>query len=531
MAEIPHFIAEGAQAPGLDHFQERLLMEPSEAASKLGDQLDEFTNQYIAAKNMAAKNDAVLKAGTGLQSIQDSAATIPDREKALAQYDQQSTDYLQSTLQGISNPLVRLSVQDDLTRQVLSRREQVGHQSYGLEVGSQRDSLDANLAGSATAFAAAPDPVTRAHVMDDALNAIHGSVAAGIITPGEGELKVNAFNSSAAEVALKQDRNAVLANRDPLDAMAFEKKVSDPANYPGLLPEVRENFIKEAETTVYSLSQEQLARATHAIALADKALADHQRANAADLWGSALAGNPIDNAALAEKVRTQQISPEQANAVLSIKAGRDDPQAQTALFDRIYQGQATDADVVGLVAQGRLTGGTAVSALKALTEYNKEGGGMTAAAKGYYETLKTAVGPGSDPFAPIDDSTKQRWAAAQADWTNRVVVGHENPRSVMVDLLAQYSTASAPPLATPMFGAIAEPKDVLTAAAATRQAYAAGRISQAQFADQAQILQDWGRFYQDRATRQNAIKAATSQPKPAPGQSAPDNAAPPPGGF
>lgn len=530
MAEIPHFIAEGAAAPELDHFQLQQFREPGEALQRVGDQLGDFADQYIAAKNMAAKNDAVLQAGTGLQSIQDSAAAIPDRDKALAQYDQQSGDYLKSTLDGIQNPLVRLSVQDDLTRQVLSRREQVGHQSYGLEVGSQRDSLDANLASSATSFAAAPDPVTRAHVMDDALNAIHGSVAAGIITPGEGELKVNAFNSSAAEVALKQDRNAVLANRDPLDAMAFEKKVSDPTQYPGLLPEVRENFIKEAETSVYSLSQEQLARSTREIALSERQLLQSQRANAADLWGSALAGNPIDNADLAEKVRTQQISPEQANAVLSIKAGRDDPQAQTQLFDRIYAGQASDADVIGLVGQGRLTGNTAVSALKAISEYDKEGGGMTAAAKGYYETLKTAVGPGSDPFAPVDDSVKQRWAAAQGDWTNRVVVGHEDPRGVMVDLLAQYGTASKPPLAAPMFGAINAPGDVLTAAAATKAALASGQINRAQFADQAQILQDWGRFYQDQATRQNAVKGVTSQPKPSPGTPA-STAPPPDGGF
>ena len=93
-----------------------------------------------------------------------------------------------------------------------------------------------------------------------------------------------------------------------------------------------------------------------------------------------------------------------------------------------------------------------------------------------------------------------------------MLVGRQDPLTVLSDMLPRYTqpTADIAALPRPRMGTITGAQDIPKVAAATKQAFDAGQITQSQFTSEAQLLGRYDAIYQQHA----AALAATAAAKP-----------------
>lgn len=252
---------------------------------------------------------------------------------------------------------------------------------------------------------------------------------------------------------------------------------------------------------------------------AQRNLTNVQRDNEATLFGSAVLGQPIDQAMLGNAIRNQQISPMAYNAITAVQQktaeGQDDPITSIALWDNIANRSATNDDVFRFVTQGKISGKTAIEMVKSLgTQAKTERDHVE---KGDYETLKTTLGGHAlesgmmDIFGTGKIAHAELWAQAQQEWNHRVVQQGERPDAVLGDMLPRYqkaipNTPAAWP--NPRMGAVHTIEDVADVAAKTKAAFQGGQIDQSTYNTEGDLLERYRRAFVIQAQSAAAAKAA-----------------------
>ncbi len=274
MPVIPTFETQGTPQIGsrVAEIDPGVAGAPGAALAQAGAQVQgvaqQFQQRYVEARRQATAADLVAGASKQLGDLQFKYSKIPDREAAYNGFTADAAALRQTTLDGISDPLIKAHVQDRLGQEAVIRGLDTQNAAFQLESSARRGDLDTRLNQYAQSAATATNDLLRAKITDDAHADIAGSVAAGWLHPEEGAQHKLQFTSRVQQIAAEQERNAVLTSRDPDAARAFEKKINDPASFPGLLPQVREQLGYRAENLAYRIEAEDERRKREAEAIA-----------------------------------------------------------------------------------------------------------------------------------------------------------------------------------------------------------------------------------------------------------------------
>lgn len=285
----------------------------------------------------------------------------------------------------------------------------------------------------------------------------------------------------------------------------------------GMEPRIRQRII---DGTMEHL-QKMNSLENQAESQADKHLSNNQRDNNAILFGSTLGGQNISDSDLANYVRNQQITPEAAKAIkqqqISTAEGKDEPLQTAVLWGKVSTGDATQNDIWGALAAGYIRGTTANEMIKAQATHAKTN--VDQVERGSYEALRSTLNGkaiesgGIDLFGANAKAAAQLWAQAQQEWSRRVVVGKEPAQDVLNDMLPRYekSMPETPnALPNPRYGIIGNSEDVKAVAQKTKDARAAGEISQDTYNSEGALLQKYLLFYQNKEQRKANLKASSS---------------------
>lgn len=485
----------------------------SQGAAELTDVANQFGEKYIAARRQAEATNTVAQATGALAELSHKYSLMPDRAAAMAGYSADAAALKQQTLSGIDSPLVSQEVSARFDEQALNLGIETGKQAFSLESSKQRGTLVTNLADYAQKAATAPNDGYRAIINDNAIGAIDSSVAGGWLHPEEGEQMKLEYRSNTAAVSVKRDMNA-----DP--AMAAQK-LSDPAEYPGLLPAQRETFQYRAEMRADRQANQAIAAQAHADAMAERNLRQTQATNEATILGQVIAGS-------ANAPTPGQMSDLAAHGLISASGldtiyaaarrgadGQDSAPAAIDLYQKLGQGSLTADDIHAAVGHGELSTRTALNLMEGLNARGKSD--TNAIERGAFGQLKTALSGDAiekGMFGAADHAPQVAgWAQAQGEWTKRVTVGGEDPQAVLSDMLPRYTSAQAAAptwLPSPRFGAVTSSDDLNAVGGATYQALQAGKIDQATYDNQKTLLNQYKAFY-DRQNAQRTVTAPKSQ--------------------
>lgn len=485
----------------------------------------QFEQRYADARRQAQAADAVAGASQQLGDLQFKYSKIPDRQAAYAGFQQDAKALRDTTLAGISDPLVRAHVQDRLDQESVIRGLDTQNAAFQLESSARRGDLDTRLNQYAQSAATTTNPLLKAKLTDDATADIGGAVAAGWLHPEEGAQHKIQFTSRVQQIAAEQDRNAAHAEEDPQAAAAFATRINDPASYPGLLPQVREQLGNRAISMAQTLTMRSIQTQMRADAQAERDLRRGQAATETALLAKVYSGQAPDLGSLVDLAQRQQISPGGLEAVHSAmnqaQAGRDDPRTALGLFGQLDKGTLQQQDIYD--ALPRLSKNTAVDLMRALASRSREE--SSAVERADFATVKTAlsgaaVEQGGFAFdkAPEKQAQAQLWTGAQAEWTKRVRLGGEDSGAVRDDIIQRYTPAvtQAAALPKPRLGAVASAADVTAISQRTVDAFSAGQLSPEQFADEKALLVRYGALYAQQAASQ-AKAAAARAPAAKPG--------------
>lgn len=255
-------------------------------------------------------------------------------------------------------------------------------------------------------------------------------------------------------------------------------------------------------------------------AMGEKTLKLQQNAAASNYVADTLGGNPPTTAQLANDLRTGMLNKEGFDWVVAQgKAGapKDDLQTYDALTAELHAGTLKGTDVMDAASAGKLTTATARSLIKAVEDPTA---GKDAVATANHTALIEAIGGGMETsFFPAEQqrTLMNLRAQAQQEWTQRVMVNHEDSTAVLRDMIPRYvQTGSVPVgLAQPKFGPVVDQQSLSIAAQKLKAAHDAGQIDDADFAKNATIIGQYQAFYNLQA-KQTAIAKAVKTGKPLP---------------
>lgn len=502
------------------------------AAGQFSGAMTDFDAKYQDAKRQSDAAALAADAEGRLGQIQfalstqvptDPTTNLPDHTAARTAFDAQAQTLRGQILSGITDPEVQSYVAQHFDRAAIDRGMQTQSAAFGEESSARRGNLDQSVNNYTQALGQTDSDISRARITDQAVGAINGAVMGGWLTPQEGQDRIIRFKSGVAETAVQHALNA-----DPAVAL---QHLQDPTAYPGLLPDRRESLTYTAAIRADMAERQANAVQEKADRDAERQLRGAQAANAANLIGAAMGGQAIDTNHVADMVRSQQITPEAANAILTARLGHDDPQAAVRLWHDVGAGAATADDIYTALSTHAVSASTGVDMMRALGSRQSQGDNTVERAA--FANLRTALGgdtveKGLVDFGNATQAAMARgWAQAQSEWTNRVLVGHEDPRAALSDLVAKYQPPDHPPVtwARPKFGGVDNQDAVTTVWGQTKAAFQAGQLSNADYQAQAALLNQYRKFYGDLAARQAAAKAAKA-PGAKPGPALPGPAAP-----
>ena len=276
----------------------------------------------------------------------------------------------------------------------------------------------------------------------------------------------------------------------------------------GMDPRVAERIIDG----VYKHISQKNALEDHANTHADKSLANFQRDNEAVLFGHTVNGEPIPETDLGNMLIAQQITPAGYNAIKAVQTkqaeGTDDPMATAKLWGSVSDGNASKDDIYGAVIAKQISGKTANEMIKTQAERAKTQ--TNAVERGGFETLRAALngkiieagGGGLTSIFPGEAAghAAQLWSQAQGEWNDRVIFKKEDPQAVLADMLPRYQKAQPTDpaaLPNPRFGAVTSTKDIAAVAQKTKDAFAAGQITQDVYNSEGALLNRYLTFYHE----------------------------------
>lgn len=490
------------------------------------EEMARFAERYGEQQRATQAADTMVGAQNDLQAVAQKWSKTPNMAQAVAGFNDDANQIQTRTLAGIQDPQVKGLVSRQFDEARIAHSWNVRQQSFGLESSAQRGALDVQLAGLAQQAATAPTPEQRAQILDMASMAIK-SRAPMYLTPEEADKTTIQFRSDVQKVQALDfiQRASQGPNVTHLSPLAISNAILDPNNFQGLLPGERQQLADEAVRLGRTMVAMRMADDAHNEAVADKAQKAAQAANAADMIGTVNQTPPgadlpfkIDD--LTRAVRTQQLSGAGYSAVLTAmqrrSAGADDPTVAMDLWRRARLGEDVSHDALQAYADGKLKNETAIDIGKLVAS---RGTGETAPDKANFATLKTALNGYAIEqgiFAGADKAEKaQLWTAAQAEWTKRVLLGHENSSAVLGDMLQRYVKAPVAPdgLPTPRMGAVSSLADVTGVWARTKAAHDAGKMDDATFQSEADLLDRYRAAYTAAAaTRAPKATAGGAQP-------------------
>lgn len=496
--------------------------------------VEPWAERYAASRRAVMASDAMVDAQHGLaQSAQqwsrragtlDENGKIIGTDQAVNGFNDQAQQLRTQAVGQIADPLVKEQVAHSFNEAMIGHAESVRSQGFSQERLARLGQLDTQLNGLAQDAAATSTPEGKLNVTNTAATAIGTLRDAGFINGEEAATRGIAFTSHVQAVGVHQELNSALdlADRDPDAALRLARKINDPASYPGLLPEQRESLGRQAENIAYRLTVQASARAQKEDAAEAKALRQTQATNEAKLLSDVYDNKPVDIAAATAMASNQQISVAGLQAVHAAldrqREGKDDPLARIDLQQRIQDGEDVHADIRQAIIDHKLSGPTA----GALMTQNgaRQGKGDNAIDRANFNALKTVLGGDAVEKGMLNFDNKahvqqiQSWARAQIEWGNRVLVGGEDSRAVLTDMLPRYQSSNYPPAtwAAPRLGAVSSSQDVAAVWGKTKAAAAAGQITPDQLGAETDLLGRYRQFYAD----QDARRAATAV-KPAPG--------------
>ena len=292
----------------------------------------------------------------------------------------------------------------------------------------------------------------------------------------------------------------------------------------GMDPRVAERIIDG----VYKHISQKNALEDHADTHADKSLANFQRDNEAVLFGHTVNGEPISETDLGNMLIAQQITPAGYNAIKAVQTkqaeGTDDPMATAKMWGRVSDGNASKDDIYGAVIAKQISGKTANEMIKTQAERAKTQ--TNAVERGGFETLRAALngkiieagGEGLKSIFPGEAAghAAQLWSQAQGEWNDRVIFKKEDPQAVLADMLPRYQKAQPTDpsaLPNPRFGAVTSTKDIAAVAQKTKDAFAAGQITQDVYNSEGALLNRYLTFYQHSEAASAAAAKAMEKPK------------------
>lgn len=470
----------------------------AQGAGRVSNQMAEFDAKYQDARRSADATNIIAGATQQLGALEFKWSKTPDRQKALEGFNGEATALRQQLLAGVSDPYVGNIIGREFDTTSAGYSLSVGNRAFELESRTRIGDLERNNEAYAEALAAAPNDLVRAKISDNAVGGIRTAVAAGWLDPAKGaELEID-FKSKTAEVQARQLYNAAQMAGDPNAANAAVRALSDPNNFPGLLPDTRERWIAKADTLAARLEARGAAALAHADAVAERNQHRAQESNEATAMGLLLSGRDVDNGTVGALLNGHQITAAGASAILSTRdrlhEGSDDAGTVVRLWHGIDTRHASPQDIYAAIGAGTVKGTTGAQMIRAL-----DAGGPTsnAAERGAFNVLKTAMhGQAIELGSMNAPEVTTAWAQAQGDWHRRVTLGREDPTVVLNDLMKHYAHATTPTwLTVPRFGAVRSNADLQGVAQRTAAALAAGTIDQATADAQRRLLNEYFRFY------------------------------------
>lgn len=214
---------------------------------QLSDVAQAFTDRYVEARRQANAADITAGASAKLGDAQFRWSKVADQVAAANGFRAEAEKIRNDALAQSNDPLVQSAVTRSVDQETIMRGLDTRQAAFGLESSARRGALDTRLTQYAQSAASQQNPLLRAHTLDQAQGDIDSTVAAGWLRPEEGDERKIAFASRLQQISAEQDRNAALASHDPNVALAWAQKINDPASYPGLNPQVREQLGYRAE--------------------------------------------------------------------------------------------------------------------------------------------------------------------------------------------------------------------------------------------------------------------------------------------
>jgi hypothetical protein len=516
MANIPTFQREDLPAiqqtggqvnPEAAAAPEEALMQ---GAGQFENTVQAFNQRYQDARRQADTAGVMADATGQLADAQFRWSKVADRDTAMTGYAADAAQIRANNLGRINDPLATQIFTDTFDHQAAAYGVATGQEAFGLESSKRVGDLDLRLNQYAQAAVTAPNDQARASIIGQANGDIAGTVAGGWLHPEAGAQALIGFRSKMAEVSARSDMNS--------DPAATAAKLQDPASYPYLDPNLRQTLQYRADMRADRIERLQIAAQAHTDATAARDQRQAQSANETSLLEQVYAGQNVDPNTIAHLAETQQISPGGLEAIHSAQArkaqGTDDPMAVIHAYDQLGKGSLTADDVSGLVQRGAVKGMTGVELMRAVVEKGTQQ--QNATTRGYYDQLKTALSGGAVEQGLFKDTPPiiERWSQAQGEWTKRVIVGQQDPQSVLSDMLPRYAGASAGSptwLPAPRFGAISNSDDMNRIALQTNRALQTGQIDQSTYDSQVGLLNQYRNFF----TLQNAARTVATPAKPA----------------
>jgi hypothetical protein len=494
-----------------------------EAVARGGEQfsaaMDEFNQKYVGAAESADASHITAQASEALGNLQHKWSLTPNRADAQAGFDTDVAAARKQIVGSISDPIVQARVSTQFDQEVASRRGDTAAAAFRLESSTRRGQLDTDLNTLANSAAGASNPVLQAQLANNATTAISTAKEAGWLDPETADKLDLSFKSQVQEVKARSLMNAAIDKQDGTEAHALAAQLSDPGQFPGLLPERREVLQTRLENLGYRLDTRAASKLAHQDSVAERSLHQAQGHNEATLLAGIDGGkSDLSDSDIQHLADTQQISAGGVEALHAAKVrqenGIDDPKATLGLWHAIGTKQATSGMIYDAMGSGAISRNTATTMMRSLDAgANKQQDQVT---RGNYEQLKTALHGGAVEQGIIPDKSPAAavWAQAQGEWNRRVKLNGESPTTVLPDMLSRYGQGTATPtyLDQPKLGMVQSAADIAAVAKKTGDALKAGKISPSDFNSQLQLLSRYKQFYGSPAVKAPARPPSGATP-------------------
>lgn len=494
MPTIPTFTASpdvyAAPAPMADI---GAFTRPGEAVAQAGQQLgglgEEWEQRFIEAQRQATGANRVAQGIGALADARLKWSKVPDRQQALAGFDQDAATVRKGLLAGVDDPELASYIGRNFDIEAAQAASQTGVEAFNRQAAQQRGTVEQSLLTYSNLAAAATNDLQRAHYHDLAMQAIQGTVAAGWMNGEEGAQRTIQFNNDVArgraeQFMLASPNQAATTLADPTTRQQM---------FPGLTSAEAANLALRAENHAYRTEMIQSRIQAHADFMAERQLRTQQANNEVQLYTDILQGKALDIGQVADMAQRGQLAPGAITTLVDAQArrnaGHDDPMTLLHAQEAAITGTLTPEQVHAAVAAGTLRGSTAADLVRVVAARQQQQ--ANAVERHDYNTLRTefsAQAIESGIFGGENkDAATDLWAAAQREWTQRVIVGHESSGSVLTDMTSKYAPGKflgAPPIG----GAVTDIPSLNAAAVTTVRMHQGGQLSDAAYQQQVVIL-------------------------------------------